>query len=94
MAIAICKGPIVGISRVWADGKLLIDCRTTASPLIGTLYYGTNTQGPDPTMEAHLGAGNVPAYRGLAYIVLSDFDLGIVGRIPNFNFEVIKEGGL
>lgn len=36
-----------------------------------TVYPGNLTQGPDPTLEAALGAGNVPAYRGLAYIVIS-----------------------
>lgn len=94
MAIAICKGPILGISRVWANGDLIIDARTTANPLIGTLYLGSNTQNPDPTMESHLGAGNVPGYRGLAYIVLTDFDLGTTGVIPQFSFEVLKQGGL
>lgn len=94
LAIGICKGPILGIRRVWADGKLIIDASTTANPLIGTLYVGDNTQLPDATMESHLGSGNVPAYRGLAYIVLSNYDLGVTGRIPMFSFEVIKEGGL
>lgn len=94
MAIGICKGPILGISKVWADGKLIIDASSSGSPLIGNLYVGNNTQMPDATMESHLGAGNVPAYRGLAYIVLTDFNLGQTGRIPNFSFEVVKEGGI
>ena len=94
MAIAICKGPILGVQRVWAGGKLIVDCRTDANPLIGTLYTGSNTQLPDPTMESILGAGNVPGYRGLAYIVLTDFDLGTSGAIPQFSFEILKEGGL
>lgn len=94
MAIGICKGPIKGISRIWADGELIIDATQDAKPLIGNLYLGTNNQLPDATMESHLGSGNVPAYRGLAYIVLTNFDLGVQGRIPNFSFEVIKEGGI
>jgi hypothetical protein len=94
MAIALCKGPILGVSRVWADGILIIDARTTASPLVGQLYLGDNTQTADPTMQAALGAGNVPAYRGMAYIVLNNFDLGVTGRIPQFSFEVLKEGGI
>lgn len=94
LAIGICKGPIKGISRVWADGQLIIDATSTANPLIGNLYLGNNSQLPDATMESHLGAGNVPAYRGLAYIVLTDFNLGQTGRIPMFSFEIIKEGGL
>lgn len=91
MAIAICKGPILGISRVWSNNQLIIDCRSGAKPLVGDLYVGSNTQTPDPTMVAHLGSGNVPAYRGLAYIVLHDFDLGPSGQIPQFSFEVVSE---
>ena len=94
MAIAICKGPIKGISRVWADGELIIDARSEANPLVGDLYLGTNTQNPDPTLQSVHGAADVPAYRGLAYIVLDNYDLGVSGRIPIFSFEVIKEGGL
>lgn len=94
MAIALCKGDITGISRVWADGKLIVDAAGDSRTLIGQLYTGNNTQNPDPTMESALGAGNVPAYRGLAYIVLNDFDLGVSGRIPIFSFEVNKQGGI
>lgn len=94
LAVAICKGPILGVSRVWADGELLVDSRVDPNPLIGTLYLGTNTQNPDPTLQSMHGSSNVPAYRGLAYIVINNYDLGTSGRIPNFSFEVIKEGGL
>jgi hypothetical protein len=93
MAILICKGPITGISRVWANNALIIDGRTTAKPLVGTLYTGSNTQTPDTTMETALGAGNVPAYRGLAYMVISDFNLGTSGAVPNFSFEVLGTQG-
>ena len=61
--------------------------------LPGILYLGSDTQTPDPTMEAALGAGNVPAYRGLAYIVLTDFDLGTSGAVPQFSFEVLGPEG-
>lgn len=88
--IAICAGPILGVSKVWADGELIIDSSTEAKPLIGELYLGTTTQDADPTYQAAVGADNAPAYRGLAYISLTDFDLGVQGRIPNFSFEVVK----
>lgn len=94
LAIALCKGEIAGVSRVWADGKLIVDINSDSQTLVGQLYTGSNTQNPDPTMESALGAGNVPAYRGLAYIVLNDFDLGVSGRIPVFSFEVNKQGGI
>ena len=91
MLIALCQGPILGVSRVWADGKLIIDSRSASKPLIGQLYLGNMSQTPDPTYESVVGAGNAPAYRGLAYFSLTNFDLGVTGRIPQFSFEVVKE---
>jgi len=91
MAIAICQGPIKGISKVWADGELIIDCTDASKPLIGALYLGDDAQLPDPTMESHLGVDNVPAYRGIAYIVLNRFDNQSRPTPPQFSFEVIKE---
>jgi hypothetical protein len=93
ICILICKGPIVGITRVWANNNLIIDGRTSAKHLIGNLYLGSSTQLPDTTMESALGVGNVPAYRDLAYIVLPDFDLGVSGAIPSFSFEVLGSQG-
>lgn len=57
------------------------------------LYTGGETQNPDPTMQAYLGAANVPAYRGQAYIVFNNFQLQKFGnRIPNIEVEVINSG--
>jgi hypothetical protein len=43
-------------------------------------------------MEAVYGVGKVPAYRGLAYVVIEDFPLAAFGnRIPNFSFEVTRK---
>jgi len=92
LAILLCKGQILGIDKIWADGKLIVDSTGSTKQLIGTVYNGSNTQNPDPFIEGKKGVGNVPAYRGLAYIVLKDFDLGVTGRIPNFSFRVLKEG--
>ena len=92
--IGLCAGPILGVSRVWADGDLIVDSRTEVKPLIGELYLGTDSQTADPTYVAAVGADNAPAYRGLAYIALSDFDLGVQGRIPNFSFEVVRGASL
>lgn len=94
LAIGLCKGPILGISRVWAGDNLIVDARTAANPLPGELYLGTMTQMPDPTYEAAVGAGNAPAYRGLAYTVFTDFDLGASSQIPPFSFEVIGGNSL
>ncbi len=105
MAVLLCEGPIIGIRKIWADGKLIFnlaanaDLRTVmASNVLApgiTFYSGSETQEPDPTMQAYLGVANVPAYRGRAYLVLSDFQLANYGnRRPNFTFEVIVSGAI
>ena len=38
-------------------------------------YLGGDTQMPDPTMVKHLGAGNVPGYRGRTGVLLRDLQL-------------------
>ena len=40
-----------------------------------TLYKGNDTQLADPIMQADKGVANVPAYRGLAYIVFDNLPL-------------------
>jgi hypothetical protein len=86
-AIAICEGPIIGIGRVWADGKLL-----DRSTLPHRVYRGTDDQQPDPLIETKEGAA--PAYRGTAYIVFEDLPLEDFGnRIPQFEFEVFRRLG-
>lgn len=59
-----------------------------------TLYLGTETQDPDPTIEAAEGMGNVPGFRGLAYIVYPNRNLqeGQGLRHPNFTFECYQDG--
>jgi hypothetical protein len=74
-AVGLCEGPIVGVRRIWANAQLIYDMSAGASVSNVTgsavaaegsrVYLGSNSQGADPTMEAELGAGNVPGYRGL-----------------------------
>lgn len=57
------------------------------------IYKGDETQLPDPLIEADLGAGQTPAYRGVAYIVFDNFELADYGnRIPNITAEVVVSG--
>jgi hypothetical protein len=55
------------------------------------LYLGTESQLPDPTLEAIYGVGNVPAYRGRAYVVFSRLDCPSA-RVPQMTFEVFSSG--
>jgi hypothetical protein len=89
-AIAVCRGQIGSIKRIWADGKLFRDIDGVQKQATAVrVYTGTESQNPDPTMQAALGVGNCPAHRGLAYIVFEHLELGDFGnRLPNFTFEV------
>ncbi len=100
-AVSVCAGPIFGIRKIWANNKLIYNNDPTAGPqtLLGNkrndvfIYTGTESQLPDPTMEAAKGVGNVPAYRGQAYVVFTDFQLADYGnRMPNFEFEIVQQG--
>lgn len=94
MAIAICKGPILGVTRVWSDGTIVSAAGSGQQRMPGKIYLGSNTQAADPTIVSVEGVGNVPAYHGLAYMVFTDFDLGASGRVPMFSFETQKQGGI
>ncbi|MBF9044842.1 host specificity protein [Rhodobacterales bacterium HKCCE4037] len=86
LAVALCEGEIARVGRIWADG-VEIDRESVT----WRLYKGTDDQLPDPLMEAIEGVGEVPAYRGTAYIVFEDLDLTPYGnRVPQFAFEVVR----
>jgi len=86
LAIALCEGVITRVGRVWADG-----IEVPRDNLNLRVYTGAEDQMPDPKIEAVEGAGNAPAYRGIAYVVLEDLPLTQFGnRIPQFTFEVLR----
>jgi hypothetical protein len=97
-AVGLCRGPIDGVARIWADGKLIYNIRPenlgnqvgyTATSMV--VYQGTEDQEVDPTIQALMT--DAPAYRGLAYVVFTGLELERFGnRIPNLTFEVVSDG--
>ncbi|EKE43642.1 hypothetical protein OCGS_2374 [Oceaniovalibus guishaninsula JLT2003] len=86
LAIALCEGKVAGIGRIWADGREI-----GRDEVQLRLHPGDDRQQPDAKIEAVEGTGNVPAYRGLAYVVIEDLDLAPFGnRVPQFTFEVMR----
>lgn len=78
--------------RIYADGKLIYD-KTGNNAGLGMyrfrFYTGSEDQLPDPTIEANIGAGRTPAYRGTCYMVCVDWPLADFGnRIPNITCEI------
>lgn len=101
-AVGLCEGPIAGVRRIWIGNKLWYDA---GSEDLGTvlasnqssekfrIYYGTETQEPEPRMQADKGAANVSAHRGLAYLVFYDFPLADYGNSllgAQVKVEVVK----
>ncbi|MBI4384130.1 MAG: hypothetical protein HY579_08875 [Nitrospinae bacterium] len=95
-AVAICKGPIAGVIKIWADSKLIYNADTSDADTLSandlvpvTVFHGDETQTASSLIESFEGAGNVPAYRGLAYVLFERLPLRNYGnRIPNLTFEV------
>ena len=86
LAIALCEGEITRVGRVWADGVEI-----ARDDLNLRIYLGSQDQLPDPKIETVEGTGAVPAFRGIAYVVVEDLPLGRFGnRVPQFSFEVFR----
>jgi hypothetical protein len=92
-AVAICEGE-VALGRIWAgpEKRLIYDGSALEGKDAGAVlrfYQGTEDQLPDPLIESFEGVGNVPAYRGTAYLVLEHFPVLKDGnRIPFLTIEV------
>jgi hypothetical protein len=81
LAFALCYGqPGIGLAHVYA-GKDLVD------PSKYVFYDGSQTT-PDPTIASDPAVTRSPVYKGVAYCVFPDYDLGNSPVIPNFTFEL------
>ncbi len=103
LAVALCAGPITAVTRIWANGKLIYDITNPSnfqaisgsSQMVTnfTVYPGDENQTADPIMQSYLGAANVPAHRGMAYVVFNELNLQNWGNyLPSLSFEVVKNG--
>ncbi len=90
-AVALSARPISGVGRIWAEGNLLRGLDGVFTSETGfRLHTGHGDQPVDSLIAAAEGAGQCPAYRGLAYAVFEDMALEEFGnRIPSLTFEVL-----
>ncbi len=100
-AVGLCVGPVATVRRIWADTKVIYDATagntqsTEKYPGVVRIHRGGEDEEPDSTIEMHLGAGNVPAFRGLCYLVFDDLQLkDFANRIPNISAEVVADGDM
>ena len=106
VAIAFSSKEVISIEKIYANGVLIYDTAVGASPATvfangqwatsTYLYPGSETQLPDPIIEAAVGVGNTQAYRGTAYLVIGGLQLTVLKTqvIPNFEFVVVQSGTL
>lgn len=95
IAVAVGEGRLNRVRKVWANNNLIYDADAPPPEVPVELYsalrfyHGDFAQVPDPTIESYVGAGNTPAYRGTAYVVLADLQLADFGnRLPNLEFLI------
>lgn len=103
-AVLLCKGPIVGVRRLWLNSDLVYDVSERASDEVlrssaefarkyFRIHLGTANQQPDPLIEAIEGVDKTPAYRHRAYLVFEDLPLADYGnRFPAVSVEVVTCG--
>ncbi|MEA2999177.1 MAG: hypothetical protein QOK17_1010 [Sphingomonadales bacterium] len=94
-AVALSARPVLGIGRIWADGKLLRGAAGDfKAPVRFRLWTGGEDQPVDPLIASAESETGSPAYRGLAYAVFEDLDLAdFANRIPSLTFEVTADAG-
>ena len=94
-AVGLAGRRIIGVERVWADGRLIRDANGGfVTPTVMRIHNGDADQPVDPLIAAAEGMALAPAYRGLAYAVFEGLPLADYGnRIPNLTFEIIADTG-
>jgi hypothetical protein len=89
-AFGLTEGPITRVIKITGNNDKVIyqDGQLVRAAAID-IYTGTEDQMPNALMQAALGAADVPAYRGLAYVVIHELALADFGqRPPNLTFEI------
>lgn len=94
-AVALSCRAVRSIGRVWADGNLLRDSDGRwAEAATMRLYDGSADQAVDPLIASVVGPDRCSAFRGIAYAMFEDLDLGPFGnRIPQLSFEIVADEG-
>jgi hypothetical protein len=95
LAVALSSRRIRGIRRIWADGNLLRGASGSFQErCVFRWYDGREDQPVDPLIASAVGMDSASAFRGLAYAVFEELDLGAFGnRIPSLTFEVEADAG-
>lgn len=88
VAISLGEGvPGSLVTKIWANKKIVLEEGEHATLESFTYYDGSADQLPDPTMQAALGADEVPGYVHTAYGVVKNQELADLGpTCPQYEF--------
>ena len=92
-AIAFAYREAQDVIRMWADGKKILDRRTSKKSAHPSLSYvflpGSETQSAVGVIKKKQGAANTTAHRGLCHIVIKNLNLKDWGnRLPQITAEI------
>jgi hypothetical protein len=95
LAVALSSRRVRAIRRIWADGNLLRGARGTFQErCVFRWHNGSEDQAADPLIASAVGPASASAFRGLAYAVFEELELGSFGnRIPSLTFEIEADVG-
>lgn len=102
ITLGLCEGPIEDIGRIWYDDALVYDNRANINGgiLMDADTFGVDTAAPSTTRltrtqivlykgdEDQIPDSDGIAYRGLAYLVVKNFNLTSAKSIPQFRVEI------
>lgn len=80
--LGVCRGPVLGIPRVWATKQ-----QTTLTDLGLSLFLGNLGQTP-PAFMASAHPTKALGYSGTAFLTSPAYDLGSSAAVPSHSFEV------
>ncbi|MDK2760036.1 MAG: phage tail protein [Sphingopyxis sp.] len=95
LAVALSSRRIRAIRRIWADGNLLRGASGSfRERCLFRWYDGSEDQPVDPLIASAIGIGSASGFRGTAYAMFEELELGAFGnRIPSLTFEVEADAG-
>ena len=95
-------GKIKQITKIWVSSELVYEYDGNLASSVKKardrkyfedleIYYGTKTQTPSPTIEAHEGVGNVTGYKNRFYLVFKRLEINPGNAYPTIDIEVESE---
>lgn len=69
--------------KVWANTQVIYDEEGDTEYYKSLTFYDGTQETPDPVMEAREGAGNVPIYKDMVYVVFEELNLDDWRSLPN-----------